>query len=149
MTSMRNLAVVLLLASTLAVGCFRTSITVQGGSGTVPLSHDDTWHHAVIYGLVDLSSPHDLDAICPGGTVSVYSETRFLNGLVQAITFNLYNPQTVTVTCTQASEPAAIPAGQDSVPAADEGSEPAPAPAPSAATEAEEELPPAPPPDAP
>lgn len=143
MSPARITAILVLLASTLAIGCYQTSITVQGGAGTVPLDHDEAWHHGAVYGLVDFSSPHDLDKICPGGTVSLYSETTFVQGLVHGITFGLYNPQSVTITCTPG---AAAPAAVDTeAPAATEATEPAPA----EAAAPDPELPPAPPAEAP
>lgn len=124
-------ATVWLLASVLA-GCFRTTIVVQGGSGTVPVSHDEIAHHAIVYGLAELSAPYDLDRICPGGTVRVHSETTFLGGLVQAMTLSLYNPQEITIECV--SGPAALAAPESEAPATTaRAPEPASGPAPAAA----------------
>jgi hypothetical protein len=120
----------LLLAITLAAGCYRTSVTVQGGGGTVPMAYDAKWHHGAVWGLVDISSPHNLNEICPGGTATIYTKTSFLNGLVQAITFSLYNPQEVTITCSGGggAAPAAAPeaAPLEAAPEAEPAAEPAP-----------------------
>ena len=37
--------------------------------------------------------------ICPRGWAEIHTETSFVNGLVEVLTFNIYSPQSVTVRC--------------------------------------------------
>jgi hypothetical protein len=49
--------------------------------------------------LAELSGPYDLSKICPRGWAEIHTEPSFVNGLVQVLTFQIYNPQSVTVRC--------------------------------------------------
>ena len=60
--------------------------------------------HGAIYGIAELSGPYDLSKACPGGWAEVKTETSFLNGLADRITYGIYNPQTVTVKCAAAAK---------------------------------------------
>jgi hypothetical protein len=120
-----------------ATGCFTT--TVKSGAPAAPpvIEYDEKWHSGLIVGIAELSGPYDLSKICPNGWAEIKTETSFLNGLVQAVTWGIYNPQTVTVRC--AGGPAApgtsLPPG---VPPAPMGPPPPPG-----------TMPPSPPPSAP
>ena len=60
----------------------------------------ESWHHNAIVGLVEISSPVGLDQICKEGTwQSVTVEESFINGLVEMISYNMWNPRTVTINC--------------------------------------------------
>lgn len=111
MSSRRLLAhraaeMVLLAASCIgATSCFTT--VVKSGAPAAPpaIQHDEKWHSGLIYGLAELSGPYDLSRICPGGWAEIKTETSFVNGFVQAVTFSLYNPQTVTIRCAAGAPP--------------------------------------------
>ena len=91
----RTLLFAALLAG--ATGCFHVNYVTDKPAAPSP-EYDD-WHHDLIFGLAELSDPVDVPKICPKGYARIESEMSFVNGLVQVITFNIYNPQTVTVTC--------------------------------------------------
>jgi len=90
--------IVLILALALG-GCWRMTVRNANPVGQMPIDYDNKWHSNAIYGLAELSGPYDLSKICPQGWAAIHTETPFVQGLVQAVTFNLYNPQGVTVRC--------------------------------------------------
>jgi hypothetical protein len=87
-------------------GCYSTTIRNGQAPGTVPLESDEHWHSGVGMGVKEISGPYDLDEICPEGWAEIETETDFFNGLVQYATFQIYNPQTVTVRCAVTQEEA-------------------------------------------
>ncbi len=92
-------AAALLLATTSA--CFRTQVILSrsAAQSTSQIDWESKWYHDAIYGLAEISGPVRLERVCPGGVAQVQQETSFINGLVQWITGNLYNPQEVTIYC--------------------------------------------------
>jgi len=99
------------IATCVAVtGCFTT--VVKSGAPAVPpaIEYDEKWHSGLIVGLAELSGPYDLSRICPNGWAEIKTETSFLNGLVQVLTWNIYNPQSVTVRCAGGAIPPGAPA---------------------------------------
>lgn len=98
----RKAALLLALALSLPA-CFRTNIRSGSPVGSTPIEYDDKWHSGVIFGIAELSGPYDLHAVCPQGWSQIHTETTFVNGLVQALTQNIYTPQSVTVRCSAAS----------------------------------------------
>jgi hypothetical protein len=89
----------LLILALCAAGCFRMTVKNGRPAGQTPIEYDEKWHSGLIYGLAELSGPYDLARVCPNGWSAVHSETSFVNGLVEVITFNIYTPQTVTIRC--------------------------------------------------
>lgn len=59
---------------------------------------DEPWAHGFIFGLV---SPEEIRTAneCANGVAQVDTQISFLNGLVSAITFSIYTPMHITVTC--------------------------------------------------
>jgi hypothetical protein len=90
--------IVLILALALA-GCWRMTVRNGNPVGQTPIEYDNKWHSGLIYGLAELSGPYDLSKICPQGWAEIHTETPFVQGLVQALTFEIYNPQGVTIRC--------------------------------------------------
>lgn len=89
-----------------ASGCYATTVR----SGLQPelkpsVENDERWHHGIVLGIAELSGPYDLSELCPNGWAEIATETSFLNGLVDALTGGLYNPQTVSVRCASAPTP--------------------------------------------
>lgn len=81
-------------------GCYAT--TIRSGLTPEPrprIELDQRWHHGVVLGIAELSGPYDLSEMCPNGWAEISTRTSFLNGIVDAITSGIYNPQTVTVRC--------------------------------------------------
>lgn len=93
-------SLVLFAGGALLAGCHTTTIR----NGNVPaarptVEYDEKWHHGLVFGIAEVSGPYDLQKICPNGWAEIETQTSFLNGLVDAITWGLYSPQTVTVKC--------------------------------------------------
>jgi hypothetical protein len=89
----------LLILALCATGCFRTTIKNGRPMGNAPIEYDNKWHSGLVYGIAELSGPYDLSKVCPQGLATIHTETSFLNGLVQGLTLQIYNPQSVTITC--------------------------------------------------
>ncbi|HJL44090.1 MAG TPA: Bor family protein [Myxococcales bacterium LLY-WYZ-16_1] len=61
------------------------------------------WHHGMIFGLVDLTGPVDVQEVCGEGreVAEIKSKNSFLNLLVQSLTFSIYSPTKDQVYCAQ------------------------------------------------
>ena len=92
---MRRFAL-LAAAGLLCSGCYH--VTVVTGAPAAPQTIDKEWQNAFVIGLVP---PAELDtkATCPRGVATVETERSFLNGLVGAITYNIYTPIHTKVVC--------------------------------------------------
>jgi len=89
----------LLVLAVLATGCWRMTVRNGNPVGETPIDFDNKWHSGVVYGLAELTGPYDVSKVCPRGWAEIHTETPFPQGLVQVLTFNLYNPQGVTIRC--------------------------------------------------
>jgi len=124
------LPVVLLVGLT---GCFHFHYITEDEPLSPPAM--EAWHGNLIFGLFEVSDPVEVPRLCPAGYGRIDSEMTFLNGLVSAVTFRIYDAQTVTVACRAApakvaQETAPAPPPPPPAPAA---APPPPAPAPAAA----------------
>ncbi len=76
------------------------------------------WVNTFVFGLVG-AQPIDVTAQCPSGVARVETQQTFVNGLVSALTFNIYTPQSATITCaaggTGALDPRLNPSGHQVV----------------------------------
>jgi hypothetical protein len=117
-----------LLVCALALpGCYTTTVSSGRPAAKAGIEYDEKWHHGVVFGMAELSGPHNLEKICPDGWSEITTETSFLNGFVDAVTSGVYNPQNITVRCALPSKAVAVsaaPAEAVALPA----SEPAAAP---------------------
>ena len=80
----------------LSAGCYHA--TVDTGVTPTAETHE-IWAHSWIYGLVP---PSEVDARtrCDGARAAkVETKISFLNGLVGALTFSIYTPMTIEITC--------------------------------------------------
>ncbi|MEX2153538.1 MAG: Bor family protein [Gemmatimonadaceae bacterium] len=93
---MRLKLLALAAASVALTGCYH--ITVQTNAQPSPTVVDLPWQHSFIYGLVPPAEVNVKDR-CPNGAQKVETEQSFLNGLVQGITWGIYTPIHVKVTC--------------------------------------------------
>lgn len=66
---------------------------------------DIPWAHGFIFGLVPPKEVRTASE-CPNGVAKVDTQISFLNGLVSAITFNIYTPMHITVSCAGATSEA-------------------------------------------
>ena len=89
----------LLLIAVLLTGCWRMTVRNGNPVGETPIDFDNKWHSGVVYGLAELTGPYDVSKVCPRGWAEIHTETPFPQGLVQVLSFNLYNPQGVTIRC--------------------------------------------------
>lgn len=91
---------ILLASLMLLSSCYHAQIT----TGAQPSGQviDKPWAHSFIFGIVP---PDEVSVAnqCPNGVAKVETQHSFLNGLVAAITFNLYTPIQITVTCAAGS----------------------------------------------
>ena len=109
---MRRAVIGLSLAATLAGGCY-TTVYQFGQPPVMPSStYWETWHHQLLFALVEISDPVDLVRACPQGSVSeIREKVSFLNGLVTGVIraalfgFPLWNAREVSAWCGQAAPP--------------------------------------------
>lgn len=59
---------------------------------------DEPWAHGFIFGLVPPAEVRTANE-CENGVARVDTKISFLNGLVSAVTFSIYTPMHITVTC--------------------------------------------------
>ena len=93
--------------------CFHAKVTT--GKQPSSMVIDKPWAHGFIFGLVP---PDEVSVAsqCPNGAAIVETQISFLNGLVSAITFNLYTPMQITVTCAAGGSMSAVEGAEIVVP---------------------------------
>lgn len=92
---MKYLLPVLLAVSLLVTGCYQARMTTgKAPSDTVV---EKKWASSFIYGLVPARV--DVSQECSNGIASAERKFSFPNMLVNTLTFGIYLPQSVTVTC--------------------------------------------------
>ena len=92
-----RLGFVAALALLCATGCYRIKYTRNQPPAPAPAY--DEWHHDFIYGLAEVTPPVNVSQACPNNFSVVEHEMSFVNGLVRALTFSIWTPLTVNVTC--------------------------------------------------
>jgi hypothetical protein len=100
----RSLKIALLAGCVVSLaGCFR--VTVITGAPATEKKIDLPWQKSWVFGLVP---PDTIQAktTCPNGVASVMVEQSFLNGLVNALTWNIFTPIHPVVTCASSPRPA-------------------------------------------
>ena len=93
---MRRKSLLVLAVALSLAGCYR--VTVITGAPEGPNKIEKPWNHSFVYGLVPPSEVNTATQ-CPQGVARVVTEHSFLNSLVAGITYSLYTPITVKVTC--------------------------------------------------
>lgn len=98
--SVLRFPVVLMLALAGLSGCYHTKVT----TGLTPSAqvYEIPFAHSFVYGLVPPEEVRGAER-CPSGVAIVESEISFVNGLVAALTFSLYTPMHIKVTCAASS----------------------------------------------
>ena len=89
-----KLAVVVL--ATAALGCYHA--TIETGRPASSQVVDVPWAHSFIVGLVPPATV-DVASECENGVARVETQQSFLNGLVAVLTWSIYTPMQITVTC--------------------------------------------------
>ena len=94
---MRHRLSLVMLALALPLGaCYR--VTVNTGAPAATQKVEVPWANSFVYGLVP-PPPINTASKCPNGVSQVVTQHSFLNGLVSALTWSLYTPVDVRVTC--------------------------------------------------
>ena len=87
------LALILINAVT---GCFHATIETGQAASTEII--EEPWALCWVFGLIPPSTI-SAAAKCPHGVAKVETQRSFLNGLVSAITFQIFTPMEIKVTC--------------------------------------------------
>lgn len=92
----RVTSIALLGAFVLTAGCYRAVVeTGRPASGTIV---ENKWASSFIAGLVPPAVVNTASQ-CPNGVSKVETQHTFLNMLAAFVTFNIYSPMTITVSC--------------------------------------------------
>src|SRR5690554_2046273 len=91
-------------------GCYHTQITT--GAPASNEVYQQAWATSFIAGLVPPSIVN-AENHCSNGVAKVETRHSFLNMLAQMVTFSIYSPMEITVTC--ASSTSHIPANSDTI----------------------------------
>ena len=98
---MKKLALLMLLTAGLQA-CSTIYFVTDPKSTSTTYSE---WHHDWLYGLIEGSDAVDMGARCKGADwKTVKTQETFLQGLVEGITYNLYNPHGVEYSCVKAAK---------------------------------------------
>lgn len=96
---------------TLTAGCYKATIETGLPASTTIVQNE--WASSWIGGLVPPATVN-VASQCPNGVSQVQTQHSFLNMLAHLVTFGVYSPMTITVTCAasgSASAADAIDAG--------------------------------------
>jgi hypothetical protein len=77
--------------------------TIQTGLTPSTTKIEKRWASSWIYGLVPPSAVQTMQQ-CPNGVAQVDTQLSFLNMLVGVLTFSIYTPMEIVVTCAQARQ---------------------------------------------
>ena len=91
----KNVAALLALA-VLSQACYHA--TIDTGRAPGPVVIDEPWAKSFVYGLVP-PDPVSTMQKCPNGVAKVETEHSFLNALVGGLTWGIFTPMHITVTC--------------------------------------------------
>ena len=92
--SIRPLGLVAMLLTLSA--CYHA--TVQTGLSPSAQTIEEKWASGWIYGLVPPATVQTMQG-CPAGVARVETRQSFANGLVGILTFGIYTPMEIVVTC--------------------------------------------------
>jgi hypothetical protein len=96
----------------LLAGCYHATITTGQPASSEVIS--EPWALGWIYGLVPPSTV-ETAAKCRNGVAKIETQHSFLNSIVGGITFGIFTPMQIDVTCASSSKVGAIPAGARTV----------------------------------
>ena len=98
---MQKLVAALFLAGGAAIatgGCYHA--TIETGATPSATVVEQQWAAGWIFGLVPPKTVNT-SSQCQKGVAKVETQMSFLNGLVAAITFDIFTPMTIKVTCAE------------------------------------------------
>ena len=87
-------------------GCYHATVETGATPSTVVINK--AFASSWIYGLVPPSTVSTAER-CPNGVAKVETQHSFLNQLVGILTFGIYTPMQITVTCAAATSASADP----------------------------------------
>jgi hypothetical protein len=94
----------------LSTGCFHA--TIETG---LPASNEvitKAWAHGFVYGLVPPSTV-ETAAKCKNGVAKVETQLSFLNMVASILTFSIYTPMQIDVTCASSTKMSALNGSAD------------------------------------
>ena len=91
-------------ALVLSAGCYRAVVETGQPASTTIIQNE--WASSFIYGLVPPAVVNTASQ-CPNGVSKVETQHSFLNQLAYIVTFGIYSPITITVTCASAGSASA------------------------------------------
>ncbi|MFT5584555.1 MAG: hypothetical protein ACI9VR_002140 [Cognaticolwellia sp.] len=95
----------MLLALLSTLGCYKIDyVTNTPVSGSIESADEDYWNHRVLWGIIEIEGPLELEEICAGGTFSkVHTEMDIITGLVNVLAASvvggLYSGNMIYVWC--------------------------------------------------
>ena len=81
------------------MGCFHATIETAATPSAQVI--ENQWAHGFVFGLVPPTTVQTQAGCGSKGVAKVETQISFLNGLASALTFSLYTPMTIKVTCGQ------------------------------------------------
>lgn len=90
------------LAVVVSGGCYHATINTGIAPGTQQLQNK--WATGFVYGLVPPATVEAMAACGNRGVARVETQLSFLNQLVSGLTFGIFTPMEITVTCGQGQE---------------------------------------------
>jgi hypothetical protein len=108
-----------MVGTLVSLGCYHA--TIETGNPPAPETIDKQWATSLIFGLVPPSVTETAQK-CPNGVSKVETQQTFLNGVVRILTFGIYTPMAIKVTCaakSSADAGAVIRAGESGETGAD------------------------------
>lgn len=103
-------ALCLIVCVMVMAGCYAATIETGRPAGTKVV--EKKWASSWIYGLVPPSTI-TTTAACPNGVAKVQTQLSFLNQLVGILTWGIYTPMQIVVTCAEESHADRITSGAE------------------------------------
>lgn len=101
-TSTAATAAIVLFTATLS-GCYHA--VIETGRAPSPVKIEKAWAHGFLFGLVPPEVTETAQK-CVSGVSKVETQQSFLNMVASGLTYGVYSPMSVKVTCAQAAGPA-------------------------------------------
>ena len=98
---MRGIRLLTLVSLCVVVGACHHAVIDTGLTPSTQTIHEP-WANSWIYGLVPPSKVETAEG-CAAGVARVETQRTFLNGLVGLLTFGIYTPMEIKVTCAASS----------------------------------------------
>ena len=84
------------VSAILLTGCYHA--VIDSGREPAPQTISQKWAHGFLFGLIPPTAV-EAKAKCPNGVAKVETQLSFLNMLASGITYGLYSPMQIDVTC--------------------------------------------------